>query len=345
MVRSRWNALRGSTVLRSAALMPQPALTTAVADNSRLRLFSGSANVPLSQEVAHSLGMELGPMIRKRFADGELYIQVQESIRGCDVFLIQPTCQPVNDHFMELLIMIDACRRASARQITAVIPYYGYARADRKTAGRESITAKLVANLITEAGASRILAMDLHSAQIQGYFDIPFDHVYGSPVLLDYLVSKQLSDIVVVSPDVGGVARARAFAKKLDDAPLAIIDKRRQAHNVAEVLNIIGDVKGKTAVLVDDMIDTGGTISQGAKLLREEGARQVYACATHAVFSPPAMERLSTNGLFEEVIVTNTIPVPESDRFEQLKVLSVANLLGETIWRVHEDSSVSSMFR
>jgi ribose-phosphate pyrophosphokinase len=325
--------------------MPQPALTTAVADNSRLRLFSGSANVPLSQEVAHSLGMELGPMIRKRFADGELYIQVQESIRGCDVFLIQPTCQPVNDHFMELLIMIDACRRASARQITAVIPYYGYARADRKTAGRESITAKLVANLITEAGASRILAMDLHSAQIQGYFDIPFDHVYGSPVLLDYLVSKQLSDIVVVSPDVGGVARARAFAKKLDDAPLAIIDKRRQAHNVAEVLNIIGDVKGKTAVLVDDMIDTGGTISQGAKLLREEGARQVYACATHAVFSPPAMERLSTNGLFEEVIVTNTIPVPESDRFEQLKVLSVANLLGETIWRVHEDSSVSSMFR
>ena len=332
-------------MLRSAALMPQPALTTAVADNSRLRLFSGSANVPLSQEVAHSLGMELGPMIRKRFADGELYIQVQESIRGCDVFLIQPTCQPVNDHFMELLIMIDACRRASARQITAVIPYYGYARADRKTAGRESITAKLVANLITEAGASRILAMDLHSAQIQGYFDIPFDHVYGSPVLLDYLVSKQLSDIVVVSPDVGGVARARAFAKKLDDAPLAIIDKRRQAHNVAEVLNIIGDVKGKTAVLVDDMIDTGGTISQGAKLLREEGARQVYACATHAVFSPPAMERLSTNGLFEEVIVTNTIPVPESDRFEQLKVLSVANLLGETIWRVHEDSSVSSMFR
>jgi len=332
-------------VLRSATLTPQPALTTAVTDNNRLRLFSGSANVPLSQEVAHALGMELGPMIRKRFADGELYIQVQESIRGCDVFLIQPSCQPVNDHLMELLIMIDACRRASARQITAVIPYYGYARADRKTAGRESITAKLVANLITEAGASRILAMDLHSAQIQGYFDIPFDHVYGSPVLLDYLVSKQLSDIVVVSPDVGGVARARAFAKKLDDAPLAIIDKRRQAHNVAEVLNVIGDVKGKTAVLVDDMIDTGGTISQGAKLLREEGARQVYACATHAVFSPPAVERLSTNGLFEEVIVTNTIPVPESDRFEQLKVLSVADLLGETIWRVHEDSSVSSMFR
>ena len=328
---------------RSATLTLQPMLPP-LADNNRLRLFSGSANVPLAQEVARYLGMDLGPMVRKQFADGELYIQIQESIRGCDVYLIQPTCQPVNAHLMELLIMIDACRRASARQITAVIPYYGYARADRKTAGRESITAKLVANLITEAGAGRILAMDLHSAQIQGYFDIPFDHVYGSPVLLNYLASKNLPDIVVVSPDVGGVARARAFAKKLDDAPLAIIDKRRQAHNVAEVLNVIGDVKGKTAVLVDDMIDTAGTICEGARLLRKEGASQVYACATHAVFSPPAVERLS-QGLFEEVIVTNTIPVPDEKRFEQLTVLSVANLLGETIWRIHEDSSVSSMFR
>lgn len=345
------NAHRGSAVLSSATLKVQPT-TTGLAENTRLRLLSGSANVPLSQEVARYLGMDLGPMIRKRFADGELYIQIQESIRGCDVYLIQPGCNPVNDNLMELLIIIDACRRASARQVTAVIPYYGYARADRKTAGRESITAKLVANLITEAGANRILAMDLHSAQIQGYFDIPLDHVYGSPVLLDYLASKQLPDLVVVSPDVGGVARARAFAKKLNDAPLAIIDKRRQAHNVAEVLNVIGDVKGKTAVLVDDMIDTAGTIAAGAKLLREEGARQVYACATHAVFSPPAIERLSS-GLFEEVIVTNTIPIPESDasgkslreRFPQLVVLSVANLLGETIWRIHEDSSVSSMFR
>ncbi len=328
---------------RSATLTLQPMLPP-IADNNRLRLFSGSANVPLSMEVARYLGMDLGPMVRKQFADGEIYIQIQESIRGCDVYLIQPTCQPVNAHLMELLIMVDACRRASARQITAVIPYYGYARADRKTAGRESITAKLVANLITEAGANRVLAMDLHSAQIQGYFDIPFDHVYGSPVLLDYLASKQLSDIVVVSPDVGGVARARAFAKKLNDAPLAIIDKRRQAHNVAEVMNVIGDVEGKTAVLVDDMIDTGGTISEGARLLRKEGARQVYACATHAVFSSPAVERLSS-GIFEEVIVTNTIPVPEASRFKQLTVLSVANLLGETIWRIHEDSSVSSMFR
>ncbi|MGQ4649758.1 ribose-phosphate pyrophosphokinase [Lyngbya aestuarii] len=327
----------------SGTLTLQPTLPP-LAEGNRLRLFSGSSNTPLAKEVARYLGMDLGPMVRKQFADGELYIQIQESIRGCDVYLIQPTCPPVNANLVELLIMIDACRRASARQITAVIPYYGYARADRKTAGRESITAKLVANLITEAGANRVLAMDLHSAQIQGYFDIPFDHVYGSPVILDYLASKQLSDIVVVSPDVGGVARARAFAKKLDDAPLAIIDKRRQAHNVAEVMNVIGDVEGKTAVLVDDMIDTAGTITAGAKVLRQEGARQVYACATHAVFSPPAVERLSS-GLFEEVIVTNTIPVPEDRCFEQLKVLSVANLLGETIWRIHEDSSVSSMFR
>ncbi len=330
-------------MIRTAPLPAQITLPS-FNDNNRLRLLSGSANLELSQEVSRYLGVDLGPMVRKRFADGELYIQIQESIRGCDVYLLQPTCRPVNDHLMELLTMIDACRRASARQITAVIPYYGYARADRKTAGRESITAKLVANLITQAGASRILAMDLHSAQIQGYFDIPMDHVYGSPVLLDYLASKQLPDIVVVSPDVGGVARARAFAKKLDDAPLAIIDKRRQAHNVAEVMNVIGDVRGKTAVLVDDMIDTAGTITEGARLLKKEGARQVYACITHPVFSPPAIDRLSS-GIFEEVIVTNTIPIDEESRFPQLTVLSVANLIGEAIWRIHEDSSVSSMFR
>ncbi|ELS31331.1 MULTISPECIES: ribose-phosphate pyrophosphokinase [Pseudanabaena] len=310
----------------------------------RLRLFAGSANLPLAQEISRYLGIELGPMVRKNFADGEVYVQVQESIRGCDVYLIQPTCRPVNDHLTELLIMIDACRRASARQITAVMPYYGYARADRKTAGRESITAKLVANLIVQSGADRVIAMDLHSAQIQGYFDIPCDHVYGSPVLFDYLNEKKLPDLVVVSPDVGGVARARAFAKKLNDAPLAIIDKRRQSHNVAEVMNVIGDVSGKTAVLVDDMIDTAGTIYEAAKLLRKEGARQVYACATHAIFSPPAIERLSS-GVFEEVIVTNSTPVRQENYFAQLRVLSVADLLGETIWRVHEDTSVSSMFR
>jgi ribose-phosphate pyrophosphokinase len=321
--------------------MAQP---TMLSDSNRLRLFAGSANIPLAQEVARYLGIDLGPMIRKRFADGELYVQIQESIRGADVYLLQPTCRSVNDNLMELMIVIDACRRASARQITAVLPYYGYARADRKTAGRESITAKLVANLIVQAGAHRVLAMDLHSSQIQGYFDIPLDHVYGSPVIFDYLASKQLDDVVVVSPDVGGVARARAFAKKLDDAPLAIIDKRRQAHNVAEVMNVIGDVQGKTAILVDDMIDTAGTLLEGARLLQKEGAKAIYACATHAVFSEPAISRLSS-GVFEEVIVTNTIPIAEENRFKQLTVLSVANLIGEAIWRIHEDNSVSSMFR
>lgn len=331
-------------MIRSATLPLQTPLLPSLGDNNRLKLFSGSANVELSREVARYLGIDLGPMVRKRFADGELYVQIQESIRGCDVYLIQPTCNPVNDHLMELLIMVDACRRASARQVTAVVPYYGYARADRKTAGRESITAKLVANLIAKAGANRVLAIDLHSAQIQGYFDIPCDHVYGTPVLIDYISSKNLTDLVVVSPDVGGVARARAFAKKLNDAPLAIIDKRRQTHNVAEVMNVVGDVRGKTAVLVDDMIDTAGTICEGARLLKREGARQVYACATHPVFSPPAIERLSS-GLFEEVIVTNTIPMAAEREFDQLTVLSMANLLGEAIWRIHEESSVSSMFR
>jgi ribose-phosphate pyrophosphokinase len=243
------------------------------------------------------------------------------------------------------LIMVDACRRASARQITAVVPYYGYARADRKTAGRESITAKLTANLLVKSGVDRVLAMDLHSAQIQGYFDIPCDHIYGSPVLVDYLSTQNLGDVVVVSPDVGGVARARAFAKQMNDAPLAIIDKRRTGHNMAESLTVIGDVSGKTAILIDDMIDTGGTICAGARLLREQGAERVIACATHAVFSPPATERLSAHGLFEQVVVTNSIPIQRDRTFSQLKVLSVANMLGEAIWRIHEETSVSSMFR
>lgn len=315
-----------------------------LASNNRLRIFSGSANVELAQQVGDHLKHELGSIVRKRFADGEIYIQFQESIRGCDVFLIQPTCSPVNDSLMELMIMIDACRRASARQVTAVLPYYGYSRADRKASGRESITAKLAANLITQAGAHRVLAVDLHSAQIQGYFDIPIDHVFGTPVLVDYLVNKQLADIVVVSPDIGGVARARAFAKSLNDAPLAIIDKRRQFHNTAEVMNVVGDVRGKTAIVIDDIIDTAGTISECAKALRKEGASQVYACATHAILSSNAIERLS-NGIFEEVIVTNTIPVPEEKRFEQLTILSVAPILGEAIYRIHEENSISSMFQ
>jgi len=324
---------------------PQGKPAQASQDTRRLRLFSGTSNQDLAREIGAYLGVPDGPRVIKRFADGELYIQIQESIRGCDVFLIQPTCAPVNDHLMELLIMVDACKRASARQVTAVVPYYGYARADRKTAGRESITAKLVANLLAKSGVDRVLAMDLHSAQIQGYFDIPCDHIYGSPVLVDYLTTRNLGELVVVSPDVGGVARARAFAKQLGDAPLAIIDKRRSAHNVAESLTVIGDVAGKTAVLIDDMIDTGGTICQGAKLLRKSGAARVLACATHAVFSPPAVERLSEPGLFEEVIVTNSIPLSDERRFPQLQVLSVAAVLGKTIWRIHEESSVSSMFR
>ncbi|XP_024988605.1 ribose-phosphate pyrophosphokinase 5, chloroplastic isoform X2 [Cynara cardunculus var. scolymus] len=284
------------------------------------------------------MGLDLGDIKIKRFADGEVYVQLLESVRGCDVFLVQPTCPPANENLMELLVMIDACRRASAKTVTAVIPYFGYARADRKTQGRESIAAKLVANLITEAGADRVLACDLHSGQSIGYFDIPVDHVHGQPVMVDYLASKTLSaeDLVVVSPDVGGVARARAFANKLSDAPLAIVDKRRHGHNMAEVMNLIGDVRGKVAVMVDDMIDTAGTISKGAALLHHEGAREVYACCTHAVFSPPAIERLSS-GLFQEVIITNTLPVSEQNCFPQLTILSVANLLGEAIWRVHDD--------
>ncbi|KAF7137221.1 hypothetical protein RHSIM_Rhsim07G0040600 [Rhododendron simsii] len=310
-------------------------------NDTRLRIFSGTANPALSQEIACYMGLELGKIKIKRFADGEIYVQLQESVRGCDVYLVQPTSPPANENLMELLVMIDACRRASAKNITAVIPYFGYARADRKTQGRESIAAKLVANLITEAGACRVLACDLHSGQSMGYFDIPVDHVHGQPVILDYLASKTIcsDDLVVVSPDVGGVARARAFAKKLSDAPLAIVDKRRQGHNVAEVMNLIGDVRGKVAVMVDDMIDTAGTISKGAALLHQEGAREVYACTTHAVFSPPAIERLSS-GLFQEVIITNTIPLAEKNYFPQLTVLSVANLLGETIWRVHDDCSL-----
>ncbi|KAH8953764.1 hypothetical protein BDL97_08G044500 [Sphagnum fallax] len=335
-----WN---GSAASRT---LPDVGMGDLHSNGSRLKIFSGTANPQLSQEIACYMGLNLGGIKIKRFADGEIYVQLQESVRGCDVFLVQPTCPPANENLMELLIMIDACRRASAKTITAVIPYFGYARADRRTQGRESIAAKLVANLITEAGANRVLACDLHSGQSMGYFDIPVDHVYGQPVILDYLASKMISsdDLVVVSPDVGGVARARAFAKKLSDAPLAIVDKRRHGHNISEVMNLIGDVQGKVAVMVDDMIDTAGTIANSAALLHQEGAREVYACCTHAVFSPPAIERLS-GGLFQEVIVTNTIPVKEQNYFPQLTVLSVANLLGETIWRVYDDSSVSSIFQ
>jgi ribose-phosphate pyrophosphokinase len=243
---------------------------------------------------------------------------------------------------MELLVMIDACRRASCRSITTVIPYFGYARADRRTQGRESIAAKLVANLITEAGATRVVMMDIHSLQTIGYYDIPVDHIHGESVILDYLTSKDFAhdELVIVSPDVGGVPRARAFAKKLNDAPLAIIDKRRTGHNKAQVMNLIGEVEGKVAILLDDMIDTGGTLLAGAELLRKLGAREVYACATHAVFSPPAIQRLSDSA-FTEVIVTNSIPHTSERDFPQLTVLSVGNLIAETLWRIHTDKTIS----
>ncbi|KAG9456700.1 hypothetical protein H6P81_001208 [Aristolochia fimbriata] len=318
---------------------PEPLITPK--PTSRLSIFSGTANPSLSKEIASCMGLELGNISIKRFKDGEIYVQLQESVRGCEVFLVQPTSPPANENLMELLIMIDACRRASARTITAVIPYFGYARADRKTEGRESIAAKLVANLITEAGANRVLVCDLHSGQAQGYFDIPVDSVYGEPVIVDYLANKMHSknDLVVVSPDVGGVARARHLAKKLSDAPLAIVDKRRPDHNMSEVMNLIGDVRGKVAVMVDDIIDTAGTITSAAALLQKEGARAVYACCTHPVFSPDALARLS-GGLFEEVIVTNTIPLPEEKYFPQLTVLSVANVHAEAIQKVYRRSSV-----
>ena len=309
----------------------------------QFKIFSGSANIELSEEISQYLKVDLSSIKRKRFADGEIYIQLQESIRGFDIFLVQATCNPVNDSLLELLIMIDACRRASARQITAVMPYYGYARADRKVSGRESITAKLVSNLIVQAGADRVLALDLHSPQIQAYFDIPIDHISGFPVFVKYFSEKNLSDAVVVSPDIGGVSRARAFAKALGGVPLAIIDKRRPEHNVSQVMNVIGDVRGKTAILVDDIIDTGGTLAAAAQALKDAGAATVLACASHAVFSPPAFQNLGS-GVFDEVIITNTVPVPQKNRFEQLKILSVADVLGEAIWRIHKGLSVSSMF-
>lgn len=308
-----------------------------------MRVFSGTSNIPLADDIAKYVGKSgISAMLRKRFADGETYVRIEESVRGCNVFLIQATSNPTNDNLIELLLMIDACRRASAHQITAVIPYYGYARADRLVdpdrRRREALTSKLVANMLSTAGTDRIVLVDIHSPQTCGFFDIPVDHVYASAVLEQYICEKELDDIVVVAPDVGGVARARAFAKGVNDAPLAIIDKRRDGHNTAKVLNLLGEVEGKTAVIVDDMIDTAGTICEGAKILRERGARQVFAMATHAVFSGPAVERLSS-GVFEEVIVTNTINIPPERRFAQLKILSVANVLGEQIWRVHEQNS------
>lgn len=308
-----------------------------------IKIFSGRSNPDLAADIATYLGTSAGPMVIKNFSDGEIYVKVQESIRGDDVFIVQPLCNPVNENLMELLIMIDAFKRASAKSITAVIPYYGYARQDRKSSGREAITAKLVADLLTTAGTDRILAMDLHTGQIQGYFNILVDHLYWTPILVNYLQEKSFgTDIVAVSPDAGGVERTRHLAKQLD-CPLAIIDKRREAHNVATVEYVIGDVKDKICILFDDMIDTAGTITEGAKLLISEGAKEVYVCAAHAVFSGPALQRLE-DAPIKEVIVTNTIPLKDKAVPEKITQLNIAPLLGEAITRIHDDESVSSLF-
>jgi ribose-phosphate pyrophosphokinase len=310
---------------------------------SDLMILSGTANPELAREVADYLELSVAPVKISPFSDGEIYVQVQDSVRGLDCFLIQPTCSPVNENLMELLIVLDALKRASAGRITVVMPYYGYGRQDRKAAGREAITAKLIADLLTTAGAQRVVTLDLHAPQIMGFFNILVDHLYASPVLLEYIRSLNQTDIVLVSPDVGGVSRARAFAKKLDDAPIAIIDKRRSAHNVAEVYSVVGDVKGKVAIMVDDLVDTAGTLVKGAELLKKEGAKAIYACATHAVLSGPANQRLDDSPI-ERLIVTNSIPQDPKTISKKVTILSVAKLLGEAIARIHDDTSVSELF-
>ncbi len=305
----------------------------------QMYIFSGNANRALAEEVANGCGTTLGEASIVHFSDGEIKVRYPQSIRAGDVFIIQPTCKPVSDHLMELLIMIDAAVRASASRVTAVIPYFGYARQDRKDEPRVSITAKLVANLLTTAGVHRLLTLDLHAGQIQGFFDIPVDHLYGAPVLAQYF--RGFDNLVVVSPDAGGVQRARAFAKILDEAPLAIIDKRRPRANVAEVMNIIGDVRGKRAVLVDDIIDTAGTIVHAAAALKAAGAVEVYACCSHGVFSGPALERIGGSCL-QKVVTTNTL------RHEALPAniaqLSVAPLLADAVMRIHSGASLSTLF-
>lgn len=320
-------------------------LTETVNGKRSVKIFSGRANIPLAQEICDYLNLPLGKININPFSDGELYVQIEESVRGCDVFLIQPTCPPVNENVMELLIILDALKRASAEKITVVMPYYGYGRQDRKAAGREPITAKLIADLLSRAGTNRILALDLHATQIMGFFDVLVDHLFATPVLVEYIKSLELKDIVVVSPDVGGVTRARAYAKKLNDAPIAILDKRRPVdkHNTVEVINIIGQIKGKTCVLVDDMIDTAGTITQGAALLMKEGAKDVLALVTHPVLSGPAKDRIDKSPL-SNLIVTNSIQVPQERSPKKLKILSIAGLLAEAIKRIHLDDSVSQMF-
>jgi ribose-phosphate pyrophosphokinase len=308
------------------------------------KVFSGTANGPLTAGICQALGCPVGEAMIKRFADGETHLQIQENVRGADVFVVQPTCTPVDEHLMELLLMIDAFKRASAERITAVLPYYGYARQDRKDRPRMPISAKLVASLLERAGASRVLALDLHAAQIQGFFDIPVDHLFAAPVMVEYCERHfERGDLIIVSPDAGGVERARSFAKRLQ-APLAIIDKRRTDANVAEVMNIIGEVDGKHCLMVDDLVDTAGTLVKGVEALLSQGAKSVRACATHPVLSGPAVERISSSALVE-LVVTDSIPLSaQAAGCSKIKVLSVANLLARAIQSIHEGGSISTLF-
>lgn len=311
--------------------------------DDKFKIFCGTANESLCREVCDFLGMPMGQAFITRFADGEAYVQIQENVRGADVFVMQPTCHPVDSHLMELLLILDALKRASAKRITAVIPYYGYARQDRKDKPRVPISSKLVADLLTAAGADRALVIDPHTPQLQGFFNIPVDHLFASPVLVDHFKKLQLPNLIVVSPDAGGVERARFFAKKVD-APLAIVDKRRLEMNVAEVMNVIGDVNGRTCLVIDDLIDTAGTLVKTAQALMDNGAIAVYACATHPVLSGPAVENISRSCI-KEVIVTNTIPLCEAAKNEpKFRVLTIAGLIGRAIQSIHEETSVSKLF-
>lgn len=313
--------------------------------NTKMKIFSLNSNQELAEEIAKEVGMPLGKSSVTHFSDGEIQINIEESIRGCDVFIVQSTSQPVNENLMELLIMVDAVKRASARTVNVVLPYYGYARQDRKARSREPITAKLVANLLETAGATRVVVLDLHAPQIQGFFDILIDHLVAVPLISDYFLNESgidLENVIIVSPDHGGVTRARKMADRLK-APIAIIDKRRPRPNVAEVMNIIGNVEGKTAIIIDDIIDTAGTISIAASALIESGAKEVYACCTHPVLSGPAVGRID-DSVIKELIVTNSIQLPEEKKSPKIKQLSVAKLLAETIVRVYEQKSVSTLF-
>ena len=314
--------------------------------HGKLKLFTGNSNPALAQRIADALGVKLGNVTCKKFADGEVSVTFEETVRGCDVFLIQSTCCPVNDNFMELLVMIDACRRASANRITAVMPYFGYARQDRKARPRDPISAKLCANMLEAAGADRVLTMDLHANQIQGFFDIPVDNLLGTKILTQYFYDKlgtNNPDYVVVSPDLGSVTRVRKFTDKLD-LPMAIVDKRRPKPNVSEVMNIIGDIKDKHVILVDDMVDTAGTLCNGAKALIERGgAKTITACATHGVLSGPAIERLQ-NSVIDKLVLLDTIPVEGEKAIDKIEVLSVAPLFAEAIHRIYDENAISDLF-